>query len=147
MVVNAGLPDIDEVEALPQLVQALQRVSPLPLVIDSANPKALEKAVRLYSGRPILNSVNGTAESIGAVLPIVKKYGAAVIALTLDEDGISPEPAARCALAERIVAAGEAAGIPKEDFFIDCLTLAASVSGAEVMAAGGALRLCRAMGL
>lgn len=147
LVVNAGLPDIDEVEALPQLVQALQRVSPLPLVIDSANPKALEKAVRLYSGRPILNSVNGTAESIGAVLPIVKKYGAAVIALTLDEDGISPEPAARCALAERIVAAGEAAGIPKEDFFIDCLTLAASVSGAEVMAAAEALRLCREKGL
>ncbi len=146
LVVNAGLPDIDEVEALPQLVQALQRVSPLPLVIDSANPKALEKAVRLYSGRPVLNSVNGTAESISAVLPIVKKYGAAVIALTLDEDGISPEPAARCALAERIAAAGEAAGIPKEDFFIDCLTLAASVSGAEVMAAAEALRLCREKG-
>ena len=146
LVVNAGLPDIDEVEALPQLVQALQRVSPLPLVIDSANPKALEKAARLYSGRPVLNSVNGTAESISAVLPIVKKYGAAVIALTLDEDGISPEPAARCALAERIAAAGEAAGIPKKDFFIDCLTLAASVSGAEVMAAAEALRLCRKKG-
>ncbi len=146
LVVNAGLPDIDEVEALPQLVQALQRVSPLPLVIDSANPKALEKAARLYSGRPVLNSVNGTAESISAVLPIVKKYGAAVIALTLDEDGISPEPAARCALAERIAAAGEAAGIPKEDFFIDCLTLAASVSGAEVMAAAEALQLCRKKG-
>lgn len=147
LVVNAGLPDIDEVEALPQLVQALQRVSPLPLVIDSANPKALEKALRIYSGRPILNSVNGTAESLAAVLPLAKKYGTALIALTLDEKGISPDPAARCALAERIVAAGEAAGIPKEDFFIDTLTLAASVSGAEVMAAAEAIRLCRSRGL
>ena len=147
LVVNAGLPDIDEAESLPQLVQALQRVSPLPLVIDSANPKALEKALRIYSGRPILNSVNGTAESMAAVLPLAKKYGAAVIALTLDESGISPDPAARCALAERIVAAGEAMGIPKEDFFIDCLTLAASVSGAAVMAAAEAIRLCRAKGL
>jgi len=147
LVVNAGLPDIDETEALPNLVQALQKVSPLPLVIDSSSPRALEKAIRLYSGRPILNSVNGTEESLTAILPLVKKYGTAVIALTLDENGIPSEGEARRDVAERITARGAALGIPREDFFIDCLTMAASVSQGEVMTAVDAIRLCREEGL
>ena len=147
LVVNAGLPDIDEREALPAMVQAIQRVSPLPLVIDCSDPVALEKALRVYSGRPILNSVNGDPESLAAMLPLAAKYGTAVVALTLDENGISPDAEARLRVAEKIVAEGEKLGIPREDILIDCLTLAASVSQDKVMATVEAVSLCRRAGL
>ena len=147
LVVNAGLPDIDEGEVLPAMVQAIQRVSPLPLVIDCSDPTALEKALRVYSGRPVLNSVNGDPESMAAMLPLAAKYGTAVVALTLDETGISPDAGERCRVAEKIVAEGARLGIPREDFLIDCLTMAASVSQDEVMAAVEAVGLCRRAGL
>ncbi len=147
LVVNAGLPDIDEREALPALVQAVQRVSPLPVVIDCSDPAALEKALRIYSGRPVLNSVNGDPDSLRAMLPLAAKYGTAIVALALDDQGISNDPAERFAVAQRIVTAGAEQGIPKEDFLIDCLTMAASVSQDEVMATVEAVRLCRQNGL
>ena len=88
--VNAGLPEIDEAATLVSLVGKIQGVSPLPLQIDSSDPVAVEAAVRVYSGKPIINSVNGKQESLDAVLPIAKHYGCAVVGLALDEQGIPP---------------------------------------------------------
>ena len=147
LLLNAGLPDIDEREALPKLVQAVQRVSPLPLILDSSDPVAMERAIRVYSGRPILNSVNGDGESMAAMLPLAKRYGAGIVALAMDDRGIAPTAKGRVAAAERIVAAGEALGIPREDFFIDCLTMSASVSQEEVLVAAEAIRRIKALGL
>ncbi len=90
--VNCGLPEIDETATLTRAVRELQAITPLPLQIDSSDPAAIEAAVRIYNGKPIINSVNGKERSMAAILPIVKKYGAAVVGLTLDEDGI-PETA------------------------------------------------------
>lgn len=147
LVVNAGLPDIDEKTVLPQLVQAVQRVSPLPLVIDCSDPIALENALRVYSGRPILNSVNGDPESMAAILPLAKKYGCAIVTLALDDHGIASTPQERFAAAERVVKAGESLGIPRKDFLVDCLAMAASVSQGEVMVTVDAIRLARSAGL
>ncbi len=147
LLINAGLPDIDEWEALPKLVQAVQKVSPLPLVIDSSNPIALDRALRVYSGRPILNSVNGSFESMSAIMPIAAQYGAAIVALALDDSGIAHTAAERFSVAKRIVNAGKGLGLEKEDFFIDCLTMAASVSQDEILETVEAVRLCHAEGL
>lgn len=131
--VNAGLPEIDEAAVLVDLVGKIQGVTGLPLQIDSSDPEAVEAAVRVYAGKPIINSVNGKAESLEAVLPIVKHYGCAVVGLTLDEHGIPPTAEERFAIAERIVRAAEAAGIPRQDVFIDCLVMAASTNQSEVV--------------
>lgn len=131
--VNAGLPEIDEPEVLTALVGRLQGATNLPLQIDSSDPRAVEAAVRVYSGKPIVNSVNGKAESLEAVLPIVKHYGCAVVGLTLDEDGIPPTAEGRFAIAKRICEATDALGIPRSDVFIDCLVMAAATNQAEVV--------------
>lgn len=131
--VNAGLPEIDEAAVLVDLVGKIQGVSGLPLQIDSSDPVAVEAAVRVYAGKPIINSVNGKQESLDAVLPIAKHYGCAVVGLTLDEGGIPPTAEERFAIAERIVAAAEAAGIPRQDVLIDCLVMAASTNQSEVV--------------
>lgn len=131
--VNAGLPEIDEAAVLVDLMGKIQGVTGLPLQIDSSDPVAVEAAVRVYAGKPIINSVNGKAESLEAVLPIVKHYGCAVVGLTLDENGIPPTAEERFAIAERIVRAAEAAGIPRQDVFIDCLVMAASTNQTEVV--------------
>lgn len=102
--VNVGIPEIDEVEVLPKVVLALQKVTDLPLQLDSANPMALEAAARVYNGIPIINSVNGKEENLNSILPIVKKYGAACVALLLDEDGIPDSAEGRYKIAERIMA-------------------------------------------
>ncbi len=130
--VNAGLPELDEPAVLCRLVRAIQAVSPLPLQIDSADPAAVEAAVRRYCGKPIINSVNGKAESLAAILPIAKHYGAAVVGLTLDENGIPDTAEERLAIARRILDAALALGIPREDVLIDCLTLTASTNQAIV---------------
>lgn len=146
LVVNAGLPDIDQTEALPNLVLAIQKVSPLPLVIDCSDPMALEKALRVCRGRPILNSVNGRADSLAAMLPLAVKYGTGLIVLALDESGISGKPDVRRDAALRAAAAAENAGVRREDIFIDCLAMAASVDQAEALTAPEAIRLVRAAG-
>ena len=146
LVVNAGLPDIDEKEALSGLIPAIQQVSPLPLVIDCSQREALERALRLCRGRPVLNSVNGGRESLEQILPLAVKYGTGLIVLALDGSGISPDPAVRCGTALRTARAAEAAGVRREDIFIDCLAMAASVSGTEVLAAAEAIRLVRRAG-
>ncbi|MEG2746595.1 MAG: homocysteine S-methyltransferase family protein [Gordonibacter sp.] len=130
--VNAGLPELDEPSVLACAVERLQATVTLPLQVDSSNPAALEAAVRGYAGKPLVNSVNGKRESLDAVLPLVKKYGCAVVGLTLDEDGIPPTAEGRLAVAERIVAAAEARGIPRSDVAIDCLVMAAATNQDEL---------------
>lgn len=124
--VNVGLPDIDEVEMMQDAIVALQSITNAPLQIDSTNVAVLSKALRIYNGKPIVNSVNGEEASLTAILPLVKKYGAAVVGLTLDEKGIPAKAEERFAIAERIVNRATALGIKKEDIIIDCLTLTAS---------------------
>ncbi len=121
--VNVGIPDIDEVEMLPKVVIALQKVTDLPLQLDSANPKALTEAARVYNGIPIINSVNGKADNLQSVLPIVKKYGALCVALLLDENGIPNEPSGRIAIAEKIIKHAENAGISSKRLLFDALTM------------------------
>ena len=124
--VNAGLPGIDEAATLERLVRDLQAVTDLPLQLDSSSPEALSRALRSYTGKPIVNSVNGEQKTLDAILPLCKKYGAAVVGLTLDEAGIPTSAEGRFSIAKKIVAAATAAGISKEDIYIDCLTLTAS---------------------
>ncbi len=124
--VNCGLPEIDEAEVLLGTVKALQGVTDLPLVIDTADTKALEKALRVYNGKPLINSVNGKQESMDAVLPLAKKYGAAVVALTLDEKGIPETASERIKIAEKIIKEAAKYGIDKKDIIVDALTMAIS---------------------
>ena len=124
--VNAGLPGIDEAATLERLVRDLQAVTDLPLQLDSSNPEALSRALRIYNGKPIVNSVNGEQKPLDDILPLCKKYGAAVVGLTLDEQGIPTSAEGRFAIAQKIVKAATGIGIPKEDIYIDCLTLTAS---------------------
>lgn len=130
--VNVGMPGIDEPEMMERVVKLVQSVTNLPLQIDSSNAEAIERALRVYNGKPIVNSVNGERAVLDRILPIVKKYGAAVVGLTLDENGIPPKAEQRFAIAERILEAALSYGIPKEDVYIDCLTLTASAQQAEV---------------
>jgi len=128
--VNVGLPDINEEKILAEVVHGLQSVTKAPLQIDTANAKAAEKALRIYNGKPLLNSVNGKKESLDAVLPLVKKYGAAVIALCLDDSGIPETVEGRVKIAEKIIAAAAEYGIPKKDIIVDALTMTIS-TGAD----------------
>ena len=130
--VNAGLPDIDEASVLAALVDTLQATVTAPLQIDSSDPKAIEAAVRAYAGKPLINSVNGKAESMASVLPLVKRYGCSVVGLTLDEDGIPPTAEGRFAIARKIVDQAEAYGIPRCDVAIDCLVMAAATNQSEI---------------
>ena len=129
--VNVGLPELDEPVALRAAVEKLQATVTLPLVVDSSDPAAIEAAVRGYAGKPLVNSVNGKRESLDAVLPIVKRYGCAVVALALDEDGIPPTAEGRYAVAARIVEEAERRGIPREDVVVDCLVMAAATNQDE----------------
>ncbi len=124
--VNVGLPDIDEKEMMIAAVDAIQSVSDAPLQIDTTETEVLEAALRIVSGKPIVNSVNGEDEKLDTVLPLVKKFGAAVIGLTLDKDGIPKTAEKRFEIAEKILKRAEYYGIPKRDVYIDCLTLTAS---------------------
>ena len=131
--VNVGLPDIDEKAMMVRTIKALQSVTDLPLQIDSTIPEVVEAALRVYNGKPIVNSVNGEEKSLQTILPLVKRYGAAVVGLTLDENGIPKTAAERFAIAEKIMNRATAMGIPKQDIYIDCLTLTASAEQAGVM--------------
>lgn len=141
--VNAGLPEIDEPATMVQLIERLQSVTSLPLQIDSADPTAIEQAVRIYPGKPIVNSVNGKQENLDAVLPIVAHYGCAVVGLTLDEQGIPATAEGRLKVAEKIVAACDTAGIPRRDVLIDCLTMAVSTDQGAAGVILDAIRLVK----
>ncbi|MDR2702151.1 MAG: homocysteine S-methyltransferase family protein [Spirochaetaceae bacterium] len=127
--VNVGLPDIDEEHLLARLVCGLQSVTRAALQIDTANAAAAKRALRLYNGKPLLNSVSGKKESLETILPLVKKYGAAVIALCLDDDGIPETIEGRIQIAEKIIAAAAARGIHKKNIIVDALTMTISTGG------------------
>lgn len=131
--VNVGLPGIDEKEMMVSAVKAIQSICDAPLQLDSTIPEVLEAGLRVYNGKPIVNSVNGEVESLEAILPLVKKYGAAVVGLTLDKGGIPKTAEGRFAIAQKILGRAMEYGIPKEDVFIDCLTLTASAEQDGVM--------------
>lgn len=124
--VNVGLPGIDEKAMMVRVIKELQAVVDVPLQIDSTIPSVLEAALRVYNGKPIVNSVNGEEKSMNEILPLIKKYGASVVCLTLDEGGIPKKAEDRVSIAERIMNRALALGIPKENLIIDCLTLTAS---------------------
>ncbi|WP_124099035.1 homocysteine S-methyltransferase family protein [Ruminococcus sp. Marseille-P6503] len=124
--VNVGLPGIDEKGMMVRAVKSLQSVVDVPLQLDSTIPEVLEAGLRIYNGKPIVNSVNGEEKSLNSVLPLVKKYGAAVVGLCLDENGIPKSARERFEIARRIVSRAESIGIRREDVYIDCLTLTAS---------------------
>ncbi len=138
--INVGIAGGDEVDLLPRAVQAVMEIVDVPLSIDTANARALEAALRVAPGRPLINSVNGKEQSLAAVLPLVREHGAAVIGLTLDERGIPKDAATRLEIAARIVERAEAQGIPREDVIIDCLVLPV---GAEPQSAGVTLETIR----
>ena len=141
--VNVGAPGVDEPMLMEQVVKALQSVTSLPLQLDSSNVEALARGLRVYNGKPIVNSTNGEPEKLAAILPLCKKYGAAIVGLAIDEKGIQPKAADRVAIARRITEAALAAGIPREDIYIDCLTLTASAQQEDVLATVQALEACK----
>ena len=141
--VNVGAPGVDEPALMEQVVKALQSVVSLPLQLDSSHADALERGLRVYNGKPIVNSVNGEPEVLEKVLPLCKKYGAAVVGLAIDQKGIQPGAEDRVAIARRIKEAALAAGIPQEDLYIDCLTLTASAQQKDVLATVEALHTCK----
>jgi len=122
--INVGALGVDEVVLLPRVVQVVMDTVDVPLCFDSANPSALEAALKVYKGKPLVNSVTGQENSLEKVLPLIKKYKAAVIGLTMDDKGIPNDVEQRVAIAHRIVERAEAIGISREDVIIDCLTLA-----------------------
>ena len=141
--VNVGAPGVDEPVLMEQVVKALQSVTSLPLQLDSSNVEALARGLRVYNGKPIVNSTNGEPEKLAAILPLCKKYGAAIVGLAIDEKGIQPKAADRVAIARRITEAALEAGIPREDIYIDCLTLTASAQQEDVLATVQALEACK----
>ncbi len=124
--VNCGVPGLDEVALIEATVENVQSVATCPIQIDTADPAALERALRHVNGKPLVNSVNGKRSSMDAVFPLVRKYGGAIVGLCLDEDGIPPTSDGRLAIARRILSEGAKHGFTKDDFVFDALTLAVS---------------------
>ncbi len=141
--VNVGLPDIDEVAMLTAAVCELQAVTDLPLQIDTADPVAMEAALRRYNGKAMLNSVNGKAESMAAIFPLAKKYGGLVVALTLDEEGIPATAEGRLEIARRILSVAESYGLDKKDIIFDPLALTVSADSTAARETLRAVRLIR----
>ncbi|MFA5819533.1 MAG: dihydropteroate synthase [Bacteroidales bacterium] len=124
--VNVGFPGVDDVKLLPEAVLAIRDRFDIPLCLDSPNPKAIEAALKVAGGKCLINSVNGEEKSMNALLPIAKEYGAAIIGLTMDDDGITHDPEKRLAIAEKILERAVRAGIKEEDVIIDALAMAVS---------------------
>ena len=141
--VNVGYPGVDEEAMLPRVVKALQAAVDIPLQLDSVSPKALEAGLRVYNGKAAVNSVSGKEESLRAVLPIVKKYGAAVVGLALDDNGLPDTAEKRLEIAEKILRRAQEAGIPRRDVWIDCLTLTVSAQQSQAEETLRAVKLAR----
>jgi len=121
--VNVGASGVDEVALLPKAVQAVMQAVDVPLCIDSDNPEALAAALKVYRGKPIINSVNGQEQRLERILPLVKEHGAAVIGLTMDDEGIPKDADQRVAIAGKIIERAQKLGIPPQDIIIDALAL------------------------
>lgn len=141
--VNTGIAGVREDTVLPEVIQALQQVVPIPLQIDTSDVNALGKALRIYNGVPIINSVNGGKVSLEKVLPLAKKYGASIIALTLDDQGLPKTAEKRIEIAKKIIHRGKALGIPKERFIFDPLALTVAHEGSQVKESLKALRIMK----
>jgi 5-methyltetrahydrofolate--homocysteine methyltransferase len=124
--VNVGFPGVDDVKLLPETVLAIREKFDIPLCLDSPNPKAIEAALKVAGGKCLINSVNGEEKSMRAIIPIAREYGAAIIGLTMDDDGITQDPEKRLAIAEKILERAVKAGIKEEDVIIDPLAMAVS---------------------
>ena len=138
--VNVTVFGLDETPILPRAAKAVMETTDVPLCIDSANPEALKAALKVYKGKPLINSVSGEERSLERVLPLVKEFGTAVVGLTQDDNGIPKDAATRIEIAEKIVNRAAQMGIPREDIVIDCLALAI---GADPMSAVTALQTIR----
>lgn len=141
--INVGLPGIDEKETMVNVVKAVQGVTDLPIQIDSSDPDVIEAALRVCRGKPIVNSVNGTENSLDSVLPLVRKYGASVVGLTLDENGIPDSAEERFRIAEKIVDRACSVGIPRSDIIIDPLTLTVSADRTSALTTVSALKMIK----
>ncbi|MBQ3553274.1 MAG: homocysteine S-methyltransferase family protein [Clostridia bacterium] len=141
--VNVGLPEIDEKAMMAEVITALQTVTDLPLQIDSTKAEVIEAGLRACSGKPIVNSVNGEDKVLDEILPLVKKYGALVLGLTLDENGIPKKAEDRVKIAEKILNRALSYGIPKEDVLIDCLTLTVSAQQEDAKETLRAVRMVK----
>jgi 5-methyltetrahydrofolate--homocysteine methyltransferase len=141
--VNVNVFGIDEADLLTKAVKAVMESSDLPLCLDSAVPEALEAAIKVYKGKPLINSVTGEEQSMEKILPVVKKHGTAVVGLVQDDNGIPKTPEARLAVAKKIVERAEKMGIPREDIVIDCLSLAVGAEANSGIIALGTIRLIK----
>ena len=141
--VNVGTPGVDEPALLEQAVQELQAVTDLPLQLDTSDPEAMRRALRVYNGKALINSVNGKQEVMDEIFPLVKKYGGAVVALTLDEDGIPGTAEGRLAIAEKILKEAETYGIGPKDILFDTLTMTVSTDGNAAKVTLDALKMIR----
>lgn len=144
--VNVGLPEIDEVAMMKRTVYELQSILPLPLQIDTTNVEAMEQALRIYNGKPMINSVNGKEEVMRAIFPLVQKYGGTVVGLTLDEDGIPNTSEGRLAIAEKIYRTAEEYGIKRKDIVIDALTMTMSTDDSSAKTTLDTVRGIKAQG-
>ena len=138
--VNVGAAGVDESVLLPEAVQAVMDTVDVPLCIDSSKPKALEAALKVYKGKPLINSVTGQESSLVEVLPLVKEFNAAVIGLTMDDEGIPQTVDKRVSIAHKIVERAEALGIPREDIIIDCLNMPAAADSKAALTIIEAIR-------
>lgn len=145
--VNVGLPEIDETEMMLNCISSLQSVTDLPLQIDSTNFNTLEEAMRIYNGKPLVNSVNGTEESMSRVFPMLQKYGGAVIALTIDENGIPDTAKGRADIAEKIIDRAAEYGILKKDIIVDPLALTVSSNPESAVVTLESIKLIRKLGV
>lgn len=141
--VNVGIPEIDEPEVLTKAVYELQSIIDLPLQIDTSDPVAMERALRIYNGKPLINSVNGKRESMDAIFPLMKKYGGVAVALTLDENGIPDTVEGRVAIAKRIIDTAASYGIDKKDLIFDTLAMAVSADKNAAATTLGSLNVIR----
>jgi 5-methyltetrahydrofolate--homocysteine methyltransferase len=142
--VNVGAAGVDESVLLPEAVQAVMDTVDVPLCIDSSKPKALEAALKVYKGKPLINSVTGQESSLVEVLPLVKEFNAAVIGLTMDDEGIPQTVDKRVSIAHKIVERAEALGIPREDIIIDCLNMPAAADSKATLTIIEAIRKIKA---
>jgi len=139
--VNVGFPGVDDENLLPEVVKVLEDNFDIPLCIDTPNPKAVEAALKVSKGKCLINSVNGEEKSLSAILPVAKEYGAAVIGLVMDDEGISHDPEKRLAIAEKIINRAVTAGIPASDVIIDPLAMAVSADPAACIVTLETIRL------
>jgi len=138
--VNVSMTGADQVSLLPRAVEVVMDVVDVPLCIDSDDPAALKASLEVYEGKPLVNSVTGEEKSLSSVLPLIEEYGAAVIGLTMDEEGIPTDPGKRVAIARKIVERAESLGIKRQDVVLDCLTLTIGADITSGVVTIGAIR-------